>query len=327
MSGELAKRTLRRVVPWLISALCFLYLYGRIQGAASAQGLSVAAYLGGVFASVDWIAWLAWMVPYSFVFFAIDTAVLWRCVSWWNARVSFASLLPVRASAYILSILNEQVGKGAIALYLNRREGVPGWELGSTMLVIMFCEFLYLLGWASFGILLRGDDLPEALAIFRVVPWIGLGGIAIFIVVLWLSDRARRGESGFLSGALFASFRRAVSWQYLTVMALRSPALLAGVLVYSRALALFGVETSFAEMLPILPVIFFGTFVPGPFRAVAVSLWPTLFPENPGAMAAFGFVQHNFFVLFNGAIGLAFLPRANRELFGGAPDASGETQP
>ncbi len=33
-------------------------------------------------------------------------------------------------------------------------------------------------------------------------------------------------------------------------------------------------------------------------------------------MAAFGFVQHNFFILFNAAIGLLFLPRANRELFG-----------
>ena len=32
-------------------------------------------------------------------------------------------------------------------------------------------------------------------------------------------------------------------------------------------------------------------------------------------MAAFGFVQHNFFILFNAAIGLLFLPRANRELF------------
>jgi hypothetical protein len=34
-------------------------------------------------------------------------------------------------------------------------------------------------------------------------------------------------------------------------------------------------------------------------------------------MAAFGFVQHNFFIFFNAAIGMLFLRRANRELFGG----------
>jgi hypothetical protein len=37
-------------------------------------------------------------------------------------------------------------------------------------------------------------------------------------------------------------------------------------------------------------------------------------------MAAFGFVQHNFFIFFNAAIGLMFLPRAQRELFGDEPD-------
>jgi hypothetical protein len=45
-------------------------------------------------------------------------------------------------------------------------------------------------------------------------------------------------------------------------------------------------------------------------------MWPTLFPEHAGAMAVFGFVQHNFFVLFNAVIGLLFLRKTNRELFG-----------
>ncbi|MEJ2088421.1 MAG: hypothetical protein P8Y69_08090, partial [Gammaproteobacteria bacterium] len=67
----------------------------------------------------------------------------------------------------------------------------------------------------------------------------------------------------------------------------------------------------------VLPLIFFGTLIPGPFRAFAVALWPTLFPEHVGEMAVFGFVQHNFFLLFNAAIGLLFLRRANRELFSG----------
>jgi len=69
-------------------------------------------------------------------------------------------------------------------------------------------------------------------------------------------------------------------------------------------------------MLAFLPVIFFGAAVPGPFRAVAITLWTWLFPENAAQMAAFGLVQHNFFIFFNAAIGLLFLRRANRELFG-----------
>ena len=97
---------------------------------------------------------------------------------------------------------------------------------------------------------------------------------------------------------------------------LRSPALLAAVVVYTLALRLFGVEVGFAQMLGYLPVIFFGAATPGPMRSVAITLWVVLFPGNEGEMTTFGFVQHNFFIFFNAAIGLLFLRRANRELVG-----------
>jgi hypothetical protein len=71
-------------------------------------------------------------------------------------------------------------------------------------------------------------------------------------------------------------------------------------------------------MLGYLPVIFFGAAVPGPFRAVAIALWSFIYADNPGQATAFGLVQHNFFIFFNAAIGLLFLRRANRELFGPA---------
>ena len=96
---------------------------------------------------------------------------------------------------------------------------------------------------------------------------------------------------------------------------LRSPALLLAIVVYTTALNLFGVEASFLQLLPYLPVIFFAAAVPTPMRAAAITFWVILFPENEGQMAAFGFVQHNFFILFNAAIGLVFWRRAQRELF------------
>ena len=96
----------------------------------------------------------------------------------------------------------------------------------------------------------------------------------------------------------------------------RSALLIAAVFVYSAALGFFGVEVSSMTLLPLLPVIFFAATVPTPMRAAAITSWVILFPENEGQMAAFGFLQHNFFILFNAIIGLMFLPRANKELFG-----------
>jgi hypothetical protein len=40
---------------------------------------------------------------------------------------------------------------------------------------------------------------------------------------------------------------------------------------------------------------------------LAIVLWVILFPDRPGEMTAFAFVQHNFFVLFNAAVALLFL--------------------
>jgi len=319
--GRPPAATWQKLLPWLITVACFAYLYGKLDAAATREGQSLVAYLIGVFGKVSWGSWLALMVPYSFFFFLVDSLIVWRVINWFNTRVGYVDILPIRGSSYILSILNEQVGKGAMALYLNRRDHVPGWEVGSSMLFIMFCEFYYRLTWATIGWLISGSQLPE---VFGLIPIIAVVAAGFFVVFqLFFSGRISAGE-GIRKRPLFKAFREARPWQYGAVIVLRSPALLAAVVVYTLALRLFGVEVGFATMLGYLPVIFFGAATPGPMRSVAISLWVALFPQNEGEMAAFGFVQHNFFIFFNAAIGLLFLRRANREIFGAERAAEGD---
>ncbi|MCH8819714.1 MAG: hypothetical protein IIB03_05260 [Acidobacteria bacterium] len=253
------------------------------------------------------------MIPYTLFFFILDTFIIWKVINWFNVKISYMGILPIRASAFILSLLNEQVGKGAIALYLNRRDGIPGWEVASSMLFVMFCEFYYLTTWATVGVLLEWQQFP---AILHSIPWIALGAMIFFVFFyLYFSGRILKGIS-LREKPIFRAFRQAKLWHYLAVIAMRSPLMLLAVMIYTLALGLFGVEVSFGEMLGYLPVILFGAVLPGPMRSVAIVLWVTLFPDNPGEMSAFGFVQHNFFIFFNASIGLLFLRRANRELFG-----------
>jgi hypothetical protein len=305
---------LARIAPWAITLACFAFLYTRIDGAARAQGSSALPFLASVFEKVDWWAWLALMVPYSAFFFLVDSLVVWRVVNWFNARVAYLDILPVRASTYILSILNEQVGKGVMAVYLNRRNGVPGWQVGSSMLFIMFCEFYYLLSWALAGAALRWEALPDA---FRALPWLALGAGVFFVAWILYFRGAIAPGSQLRERQILHAFRQAKPWQYGAIILLRSPALLAAALVYTLALRLFGIDADFLQMLGVLPLIFFGAATPGPMRAVAISMWVLLFPEHPAEMAAFGLVMHNFFIFFNAAIGLVFLRRAQRELFAG----------
>ena len=310
----------QRALPWLVTFVCFTYLYFQIDRQAARQGQSAIGLLAHVFGSVSWLRWLALMIPYSAFFFLIDSLVVWRVVSWFNARVSYASILPIRASAYIISILNEQVGKGAMAMYLNRRDGVPGWQVASSMLFIMFCEFYYLLSWGTLGTLFQWERVPP---VFHQLPVLAVVAAAFFVSWVAFFRGALAPNVALRDRQIFHAFRQARWWQYVAVILLRSPALIAAVFVYTHSLRLFGVEASYGQLLGYLPIIFFGAAVPGPFRAVAVAMWPLLYPDHKAELTAFGLVQHNFFILFNAAIGLCFLRRANRELFS---EPSGSTR-
>ena len=303
-----------RIIFFIITILCFGFLYYKLHGAASREGLSVVDYMVQVFAAVDWVTWLALMAGYSIFFFLIDTLVVTRALNWFITDIKYTDILPVRASAYIISIFNEQIGKGAMAYYLNRRHEVPGWEVGSVMLFIMFCEVFYLMVWATLGYFFSGASLPP---VFGLIPWLALSG-AVFLVV-WIAYFQGWILSGFdlREKRILHAFRLAKLWHYAMFFVLRSPALLAAIGVYTIALNLFGVEASLMMIWPYLPVIFFAAAVPTPMRAAAITFWVILFPENEGQMAAFGFVQHNFFILFNAFIGLLFWRKAQKDLFGG----------
>ena len=302
-----------RVLFLILTALCFAYLYYRLNGAAGREGLSLVGYMTQVFATVDWIPWLALMICYSLFYFAIDTLVVTKALNWFVADIKYKDIMPIRASAYIISIFNEQIGKGAMAYYLNKRDKIPGWEVGSVMLFVMFCEIYYLLVWATIGFAVGGDSLPD---VFGLVPYIS--AVATVFLVLWIAyfRGAILPSNNFREKIVFHAFRQAKPWHYGAFFLLRSPALLAAIVVYTIALNLFGVEASLMTLLPFLPVIFFAAAVPTPMRAAAITFWVILFPENEGQMAAFGFVQHNFFILFNAAIGLVFWRKAQRDLFG-----------
>ncbi len=309
--------TAQRIIFLLITALCFAYLYYRLNGAALREGLTLADYMTEVFANVQWIPWLLLMMAYSGFYFAIDTLVVTRALSWFIQKIRYRDILPIRASAYIISIFNEQIGKGAMAYYLNKRDQVPGWEVGSVMLFIMFCEMFYLLAWATIGYVFSRDTLPE---VFGLIPYIALGsGLILCVWILYFQGKLLPGNQ-IRDRRLLHAFKLARPWHYGAFFLLRSPALISAVVVYTIALNLFGVEASFVSLLGYLPVIFFAATVPTPMRAAAITIWVILFPENEGQMAAFGFVQHNFFILFNAAIGLLFWRRAQRELFTESPN-------
>ena len=307
-----------RLVTWLIAFGCFYLVYGRVEAAAGRVDLTASEYLINFFMEAHWFLGLAFMVPYSLFFFLVDAHATWRVIRWFNApTIRLANILPIRASAYILSLVNEQVGKGAMSLYLYRRYKVPGWEAISTMLLLGMVEIYQLLIFSALGVFIYLDLVREAssqLPLVTILTSVFCAALLYFPLHLWYFSGALLPKSKLRDKPLLRAFRRARPLQYLLVLLFKAPNLLIAVLVYTVALDLFHVDVSFGQMLAFLPVIFLAAALPLPFHAGALLLWTVLFPKFP-EVGAFSLVMHTFFVSFNAVIGLLFLPKANRELF------------
>ena len=108
---------LAKLSLWVVAAGCFYLVYQRSEAAAAQSGQDIWGYLATFFRGVDWWLWLGVMIPYSVFFFLVDSHATWRVVRWVNSdAVRYSDILPIRASAYILSLVNEQVGKGPFPL-------------------------------------------------------------------------------------------------------------------------------------------------------------------------------------------------------------------
>lgn len=308
-----------RVATWLLAAGCFYLVYGKIEEAAARDGLNAWQYLVEFFGEADWVFWLALMIPYSVFFFLVDSHVTWRVVRWFNApELKFTSMLPIRASAYILSLVNEQVGKGAMTLYLLRHHKVPGWRALSSMILLGLMEIFQLLLFSAIGVALNFQLVVEASTQWPldvILPAVMIFAFVYLPLHIAYFRTGRPGEGGLREKPILTAFRQARPVHYLLIVLFKAPNLIGAVIVYTFALELFQVDVSLGQMLAFLPVIFLAAALPLPFHAGALVLWTVLFPDYP-EVAAFSFVMHTFFVLFNASIGVLFLPRANRELFG-----------
>ena len=81
-----------RVLFLGLTAVCFAYLYYRLNGAAIREGLTLTTYMTEVFANVAWLPWLGLMIGYSLFYFAIDTLVVTRALNWFLADIKYKDI-------------------------------------------------------------------------------------------------------------------------------------------------------------------------------------------------------------------------------------------
>src|SRR6059036_3177436 len=211
--GTVGLKALRRAAPWAVTLAIFAFLFWRIPARSVASTLAAA----------QWGRYLVLMVPYSLFYVLMDSFVVQQAVSWFNVRVGYRDILPVRATAYILALVNSLLGQGGVAVYLHRRHGLPFWEITGTMLFMSFVEIYQLALYSFVGAAAAGELGKRAPVGVYVV-------LALYLVLhLWYFSRPRGGRLGELR--VLGTFRRARLGHYLRLLAYKTPNLLAAVTV------------------------------------------------------------------------------------------------
>jgi hypothetical protein len=307
VEGTKRRRLLvRTVIPPILTAAIFAFIFHKVPFSAFVEALRDA----------DYFRFFAALLPFSVLYFALDTVVLWYVVRWFHGDLLFSDLLPVRAVDYLLSILNQKLSQGAMVVYLSRRLGTSLLELASSILFLDLLQKTHLVLWAAIGMAVVSREVPPLLLL---VPL----GIALLWLVFLGYVQGRFAFVGRLMKApdwrLFRTFRMATPVRYAQVLLLKAPLLLIAVVAHFYAIRAFGFEISMPRLLATLPIIFMVGALPINVARLGTTplAWIYFYGDTvaPSKLLAYSLAAHLTFMLANAVYGLIFLPRAYRELF------------
>ena len=300
----------RRAMPWVVAVALVTLLVRRTGGQAIADA----------FAQANVIYLLVTTFLCTLINFTIDAFSLSRCVSWFNAPLSFRRLAPVKAAAYLVGILNYNVASGGIAFWVARRCRVPFLEAASTMLFVNVVDALLLVGLMAAGIPVLRGEVADAVKVIAAVAVLGFFAQLVF----WRFGRHWPLLGRLWGWPLFASFRKADLTHYGKLAAMRLVFLLVFIGNYWFAVKAFHLEIPPLHVIAAVPVISFVGIVPvtvaglGTVQAATIYLFRDFAPE--ASLFALSLAVTAVMTALRALLGLLFFASVSGELMERAGD-------
>jgi hypothetical protein len=304
----------RRAIPYAGTLAIFALIFLRIP----------LRKVGEALAEVPVLRFLGLFLPYSLFYFVIDAFCLTWVVKRFNAPMRYRDILPIRASMYLVAMINTNLGQGGVAYYLYRKAGIAFLAALSSILFIALMEIYQLFLFSTLGVIFytpQGAAQTEIVGILRVayvVAWAGLAALVGFFAMARRREPIRIWLNSTRGAGLAATFLAARPIDYLAVLVIKAPTFLASVVIQYFALAMYGIAVPFVKLMLFLPLVFLAAALPIAVAHLGTSqaAWLLFFSGNAPAarILAYSLAAHFTFMICNGLIGLMFLPRASREL-------------
>jgi len=249
---------------------------------------------------------------------AADTFAMGRVFSWFGVKIPFKELYVVRASTYLIAIVNYHVGQAALAGYLYRARRVPPLRASGMILFIIGINVGTLFLLASGGAA-RGTG---ELRVLRLVPFICAVGVLFYGALLLAKPRI------LAERRLFAPlFEMGIRGHVMGIL-VRLPHV--GVLMawHFVSLRMFGIHVPPGAAILYLPAYFAVTSLPGnvsglgPAQGVAIALFSQFVAAPDGVsdpkliaaaqhatVVAYSVATSTVSIILQLALGLIFLRR------------------
>jgi len=304
----------RKALPYFGTLLIFALIFWRIPIAKVGAALGQAPVLKffGVF------------LPFCASYWMIDSLCLTWTVRRFNAVLRLRDIMPIRASMYLLALVNSNLGQGGVAWYLHRKTGFPFLEMLSSILFIAVVEVYQLFFFSTLGVIfyrpnsLAQLEIVRVLRIAYVVAWLLLAAVIAFFAQARRSSRIGAWITDGRFGAITGTFLKARPLDYAIVLGIKAPGFILSVLTQYCALSLFGIAIGLVKLTLFLPLVFLAAALPISVAHLGTSqaAWLLFFSGSAPAakILAYSLAAHFTFMFCNGLIGLFYLPRASREL-------------
>src|SRR5258708_21456469 len=192
----------KKALPYIGTVAIFALIFWRIPMAKVGEALRQAPVLKfvGVF------------LPFSAFYWMIDSICLTWVVNRFNAPVRFRDIFPIRASMYLLALLNTNLGQGGVAYYLHRKLKISFLEALGSILFIALLEVYQLFLFSTLGVIFYAPTsaaqmrIVGVLRIAYIVAWALLASIIIFFAAARRSPGIRNWVWTGRAGAILATF-------------------------------------------------------------------------------------------------------------------------
>ena len=171
-------------------------------------------------------------LPFSAFYWMIDSLCLTWVVRRFNAPMRFRDIVPIRASMYLLALINTNLGQGGVAYYLYRKAKIPFLEALSSILFIALMEIYQLFLFSTLGVIFYHPTSPAQIEIVSILRVAYVIAWALLFAIVALFAMARRNAalhewiSSSRAGAIAGTFLKARPLDYAIVLGIKAPSFL-----------------------------------------------------------------------------------------------------